>query len=92
MLKQSLFLGKFQFVGLKNKMNAYLNKILKTNDVDYVIASDTDSIYLNMGPLVETVYKGREKTTEALFRSLIRSVRWNLKNILKVATKNWRTM
>ena len=26
--------------------------------------SDTDSIYLNLGPLVETVYTGREKTTE----------------------------
>jgi DNA polymerase elongation subunit (family B) len=33
-------------------MNAYLNKLLKTGDVDYVIASDTDSIYVNMEPLV----------------------------------------
>ena len=41
-------------------MNTYLNKVLKTKGEDYVIASDTDSIYLNMGPLVETVYKGRE--------------------------------
>jgi hypothetical protein len=47
-------------------MNAYLNKILKTDGVDYVIASDTDSIYLNMGPLVESVYKGREKTTQSV--------------------------
>jgi DNA polymerase elongation subunit (family B) len=39
---------------------------LKTNDVDYVIASDTDSIYLNLGPLVENVYQGREKTTESI--------------------------
>jgi DNA polymerase elongation subunit (family B) len=34
--------------------------------VDYVIASDTDSIYLNMGPVVERVFKGREKTTESI--------------------------
>jgi DNA polymerase elongation subunit (family B) len=47
-------------------MNAYLNKLLKTENVDYVIASDTDSIYLNMGPVVETVFKGREKTTESI--------------------------
>ena len=33
-------------------MNGFLNKILKTEEVDYVIASDTDSIYLNLGPLV----------------------------------------
>jgi DNA polymerase elongation subunit (family B) len=47
-------------------MNSYLNKLLKTEDIDYVIASDTDSIYLNMGPLVETVYEGRTKTTESI--------------------------
>jgi DNA polymerase elongation subunit (family B) len=45
-------------------MNQKINKILKTNDVDYVIASDTDSIYLNLGPLVDRVYEGREKTNE----------------------------
>ena len=43
-----------------------MNKLLKTENVDYVIASDTDSIYLNLGPLVETVYKGREKTDESV--------------------------
>ena len=31
---------------------------------DYVIAVDTDSIYLHLGPLVEIIYKEREKTTE----------------------------
>ena len=58
--------GQVSIRWIEEKMNSYLNKILKTNDVDYVIASDTDSIYLNMGPLVETVYKGREKTTESV--------------------------
>ena len=47
-------------------MNQKINKILKTEGEDYVIASDTDSIYLNLGPLVESVYKGREKTTEGI--------------------------
>ena len=51
-------------------MNKYLNRLLKTSDVDYVIASDTDSIYLNMGPLVEIVYKGREKTNEKVVNFL----------------------
>jgi len=58
--------GQVSIRWIEGKMNSYLNKILKTGDVDYVIASDTDSIYLNMGPLVETVYKGREKTTESI--------------------------
>ena len=58
--------GQVSIRWIENKMNSYLNKLLKTEDVDYVIASDTDSIYLNMGPLVETVYKGREKTTQSI--------------------------
>jgi DNA polymerase elongation subunit (family B) len=55
---------------IEAKLNKYVNKILKTEDIDYVIASDTDSIYLHMGPLVETVFKGREKTTESIISFL----------------------
>jgi len=58
--------GQVAIRWIESKMNTYFNKLLKTEDVDYVIASDTDSIYLHMGPLVETVYKGREKTTESV--------------------------
>jgi len=35
-------------------INDYLNKVLKT-DKDYVIAIDTDSLYVNLDPLVEAV-------------------------------------
>jgi len=58
--------GQVSIRWIEGKMNSYLNKLLKTEDVDYVIASDTDSIYLNMGPVVERVFKGREKTTESI--------------------------
>jgi len=58
--------GQVSIQWIMNKMNSYLNKILKTGDVDYVIASDTDSLYINMGPLVESVFKGREKTTQGI--------------------------
>ena len=53
--------GQLSIRWISNKTNAYLNKILKTNDVDYVIACDTDSMYLNLGPLVQEVFKGREQ-------------------------------
>ncbi|BCU98468.1 MAG: hypothetical protein CM15mV22_1000 [Eurybiavirus sp.] len=62
--------GQFSIRWIENKMNVYLNKVLKTKGEDYVIASDTDSIYLNMGPLVKTVYEGREKTDESIVRFL----------------------
>ena len=62
--------GQVSIRWIENKMNSYMNRVLKTKDVDYVIASDTDSIYLNMGPLVENVYQGREKTTESIVKFL----------------------
>ena len=40
-------------------MNDYLNKLLKTEDIDYVIASDTDSIYINFGPLVDKFFNSK---------------------------------
>ena len=50
--KQSLLSGQVSIRWIENKMNSYLNKLLSTDKEDYVIASDTDSIYLNLGPLV----------------------------------------
>jgi DNA polymerase elongation subunit (family B) len=58
--------GQVSIRWIENKMNQKINRILKTEEVDYVIASDTDSIYLNLGPLVERVYEGREKTSEGV--------------------------
>ena len=55
--------GQVSIRWIEDRLNNYLNKLLKTDD-DYVIAVDTDSVYLNMGPLVETIYQGREKTSE----------------------------
>ena len=58
--------GQVSIRWIEDRMNQKINHILKTKDVDYVIASDTDSIYLNLGPLVEVIYKEREKTTESV--------------------------
>ena len=62
--------GQVSIRWIEGKMNTYLNKVLKTEDTDYVIASDTDSIYLNLGPLVETVFEGREKSDQSIVRFL----------------------
>ena len=45
--------GQVSIRWIENRMNGYLNKLLSTEKEDYVIASDTDSIYLNLGPLVD---------------------------------------
>jgi len=48
--------GQTSIRWIENKMNRYLNNLLQTKDVDYVIASDTDSIYINFGPLVDKFF------------------------------------
>ena len=45
--------GQTSIRWIEKKMNDYLNNLLKTENGDYVIASDTDSIYLNFGPVVD---------------------------------------
>jgi DNA polymerase elongation subunit (family B) len=47
--------GQLSIKWAEKAMNEAMNSILKTGDKDYVIAMDTDSLYVNMGPLVETV-------------------------------------
>lgn len=53
--------GQLSIRWMANEFNKYMNKLLKT-DSDYVIAIDTDSIYLTLENLVEKVCEG--KTTE----------------------------
>ena len=48
--------GQLSIRWIEAKINAYMNKLLGTEN-DYVIASDTDSIYLRMGELVDKFVK-----------------------------------
>ncbi len=50
--------GQLSIRWIEDRMNHYLNKLLKTDDVDYVIASDTDSIYVTLEALVDKVFSG----------------------------------
>jgi DNA polymerase elongation subunit (family B) len=60
--------GQLSIRWMERKMNAYLNKVLKTTDVDYVIACDTDSMYLDLGEFVKQTCEG--KTTEQTVKYL----------------------
>ena len=44
--------GQLSIRFIEKKMNEYMNKICKTKSVDYVIASDTDSIYVTFEKLI----------------------------------------
>jgi len=52
--------GQVSIRWIENKVNGYLNKLLNSNEKDYVIASDTDSIYICLDDLVTTVYGDKD--------------------------------
>ena len=58
--------GQLSIRWIENKINEYMNKLLKTSGEDYVIASDTDSIYLNMGPLIKKLYPDTSDTKKVI--------------------------
>jgi DNA polymerase elongation subunit (family B) len=60
--------GQLSIRWMANKLNAMLNKTLKTQDKDFVVAIDTDSIYLTLEDLIEKVCVG--KTTEQKIRTM----------------------
>ena len=53
--------GQFIIRFIEEKVNGYMNKILKQDeDFDYIVASDTDSIYVTLDKLVEKTCKGKD--------------------------------
>ena len=58
--------GQVSIRWIENRMNKYLNNLLQTEETDYVIASDTDSIYLNLGPLVDKFFSAKSGDKTAI--------------------------
>jgi len=57
--------GQLAIKWIERDMNVYLNKLFKTEKKDYVIACDTDSMYITLDPLVNAC--GLEnRTTEEI--------------------------
>ena len=57
--------GQLSIRWIEGKLNDWMNKLLKS-EKDYVIASDTDSIYLNLGPLVDSIVKTPTETLKVI--------------------------
>ena len=45
--------GQLSIRWIEVALNKYMNELLKTEDVDYVLASDTDSVYLTFDALID---------------------------------------
>ena len=56
--------GQLSIRWIEKAINIHLNKILKTDKVDYVIASDTDSVYITFDALIQKVFKEGTETSK----------------------------
>ena len=51
--------GQLTIRWIERDVNAYLNKLLKTSNDVYVVASDTDSIYIKLDSIVNKIFKDK---------------------------------
>ena len=54
--------GQLTIRWIERDVNEFLNKLLKTKSVTYVVASDTDSIYIRLGSVVDKIFKDKSDT------------------------------
>ena len=58
--------GQLSIRWIEKSLNIYLNKLLGTKDEDFVIASDTDSVYITFDKLVNRVFKDGTETSKII--------------------------
>ena len=81
--------GQLSIQYIANELNAFLNKTLNTGDYDYVVASDTDSVYLRLGNLVRAAAQG--KSEEEIVRFLDKSCKEIIEPFIKKAYETLAT-
>jgi DNA polymerase elongation subunit (family B) len=62
--------GQLSIRWMEKHINQYLNKLFKTEDEDYVIACDTDSMYIRMERLVKGVFGDEQQDTQKIVKFL----------------------
>ena len=58
--------GQLTIRWIERDVNEFLNKMLKTTNVSYVVASDTDSIYIRLGEVVNRIFKDKSDTRKVV--------------------------
>jgi DNA polymerase elongation subunit (family B) len=58
--------GQLSIRWIERSLNTYLNKLLETENEDYVIASDTDSVYITFDALVSKVFGESTETSKVV--------------------------
>ena len=58
--------GQLSIRWIERALNKYLNNLLGTDKHDYVLASDTDSVYITFDGLVNKVFGDKQDTTKVI--------------------------
>ena len=62
--------GQLSVQWVERELNRYLNEVIGSDGADYVIAIDTDSVYLNLGPLVRKSFVNGNPDDEKITKFL----------------------
>ena len=62
--------GKLSIRWIEQELNKFLNRMAGTADVDFVVASDTDSVYLCMDKVVQRIFAGKSMTDAKITETL----------------------
>ena len=58
--------GQLSIQWIGDALNRVLNRLLETEGEDYIIASDTDSVYLRLGKVVDKSFKGERNSQKVV--------------------------
>ena len=78
--------GQLSIRWIERDVNRFMNKTLNTTNVNYIVASDTDSIYLRLDKLVEKVCKG--KTTNQIVDFLDKAAEDKIQKVIDKSFEN----
>jgi len=78
--------GQLSIRWIERDVNKFMNKLLGTDNKNYVVASDTDSIYLKLDTLVEKVCK--DKTPQQITDFLDKAAEEKIQKVIDDSFKN----
>jgi DNA polymerase elongation subunit (family B) len=90
MAESTTLSGQVAIQWVANDINRELNFILSNKEpVDYVIAIDTDSFYLELGPFIRKVFEGKTATDREKAEFIDKHVSPIIEKAIKNSTEAW---
>ena len=78
--------GQLSIRWVERDVNKFMNKILNTTNVNYIVASDTDSIYLRLDQLVQKVCK--DKTINQIVDFIDKAAKEKIQKVIDDSFQN----